>query len=203
MKAKIGLKLVCILAILCFGNIEGFTQNWYSSLNYQVTVPLADIKEFADAISPLGIGFEVGRFLNQRLAIGLNVSWNIFRGDLQQTSSGILKREKKISIILFPAMVTVRYHLKGIDKGFAPFVGVGIGGNSVVQGNDNGFLTVASVILGNNANGHFGITPEVGFTLPFSSDMTGLVKLKYNYVSEKDGFSPSHWSVNLGLMMRE
>lgn len=201
MNAKIGLKLVCVLMVLGFGNIEGFTQSLYSSVVYQVTVPGSDIKETNDGLSPLGIGIEVGGFINQRLAIGLNVSWNIFREGLEKTG-GILNKEEKIFISLMPVMVTIRYHLKGIDNGFAPFVGVGIGGNSVVQGKDHGFFTVASVILGENANGYFGIAPEVGFTLPFSSKITGLMKLKYNYVSEEDGFSPSYWGVNLGLLLR-
>ena len=199
MKAKIGLKLVCILAFLGFGNSAGFAQSWYAVMDYKLTVPVEDIKEFNDGISPLGIGLEVGRLFNQRLSIGFNVSWNIFREDLQRTSGGFLANQRKNYIRLIPVTITMRYHFKDTDKGFAPFVGVGVGEYYVKQGIDSGFFSTINIFSYEETHGYFGFAPEIGFTRPIGSAVTGVVKFKYNFVSEKDGFSPSYWGVNLGL----
>ncbi|PWJ43786.1 porin family protein [Sediminitomix flava] len=180
-----------------------FAQDNIISFNYQIGTPLGHTRSFIDNSAYNGFGIEYRHFLNDKVSIGLDMSWTNFYEDVPGYSYYNIKGDNGQDITIGgkefrygemrPLMLTSHYYL-GESGGIRPFVGLGLGINYVELSQD-----VGSVTFYDN-KWLFAMRPEIGVFVPLSPNVGILTAAKYNYsVGAGSMDAQSFMSFNFGF----
>jgi hypothetical protein len=67
-----------ILFAICLSALTVSGQDVIWKMSYEVAFPFSSTKEFADQVSWRGVSMDLDRLVNDNLAVGIGVSWNVF-----------------------------------------------------------------------------------------------------------------------------
>lgn len=181
------MKKLLIIAIILFG-MSPFVKAQMLNLNYQISVPLNQIKDFTDNTSFRGMDLEYHYFLGERFSVGAAIGWNVyyknknditgdftFRGnsDLYQITGN---QYRYINTV--PMLAVGRYYFTGSNTAVRPFVGLGLGTSWTERRLEIGQFS--SEI----SRWQFAMAPEVGMYIPVTSQFAFNVAAKYNYATQ-------------------
>ncbi len=178
-----------------------FGGDTYSAFTYNMGLPTADTKDFANAYSWRGIGLEFRKFSQSKsnTSFGLSLGWNVFHEETNETITiangrGAATGNQDRTINIFPLMVGVQVY--GGEEGRArPYVGLYGPGFVVAQRLDIGVFSFQ------DDGWNWGLAPEVGMLVPIGGGGTNLLlNVRYNYAFEGYGRGPySYIGFNVGF----
>ena len=187
--------LISVTAILL--SLNGFGQEFFTNLTYNMSVPLGSTKDFVGKTSFRGFSFELGRYITDEIAVDIRFSWHVFyeaypfgEYDLSDGTSTIYGKPFKY-INSFPMTVGIKYIFSS-GGDFLPYAGAGLGAYKINERTDMGIYYVE------NKQWHFGIYPEVGMFYQFSYSLGLNVFARYEYAF-KAGDTTSHSYINFGI----
>jgi hypothetical protein len=185
--------LICIL----LNTQYSVGQDNYSVLNWNYGYPTGGLKDFIDKSSFRGFGIEIGRGINENIAIGISASWSVFYEALDYDTyfEGNLTISGKQYRYLnaFPILITGHYF---ISPGFKvnPYLAGGIGTYSMNQ------KAVIGLHSAEKNTWHFGLYPEAGVFFYLTDDFALNLAARYNYaLKASEASSYSYLNLVLGF----
>ncbi|AUP79987.1 outer membrane beta-barrel protein [Flavivirga eckloniae] len=189
--------LSCI-AVLFINNITSAQGRNLLTANWDINFPNSDLNDFLhnEDVSLAGLSFDYRYFVKENVSVGTYFAWDFFNGSSREISNlenADVSGLKLFYVNYFPFMLNAHYYLNESEN-IQPYLGGGMGAVRSLQRTE-----VGSVALENN-NWHFGLYPEVGVLIPFSSDGGLSIGAKYNVAFEtSDSFTYSYFSINIGI----
>ena len=176
-------------------------QDWATSVTYDIGLPTSDLKDFTDETSFRGVSFDVRRFINDNVSVGLYLGWQVFKernNDVLTSLDGSDIFGTRVDYVnTFPIMATGYYHF-GKVEGIRPYAGAGIGTLRSLQRSEIGLFAFE------NNNWHFGFFPSIGVLIPVQYDFGFNLGVKYQYaLGTDDSIDYSYFSFNIGLIWME
>ncbi len=182
------------------GELLNFNSGGMVNVNWNISKPTGNTKDFIQNTSFTGISIDYRHCYKYNIVIGARTGWNRLyenKGltNIENGQTSVYNRlENKINA--FPILLAVDYMVDS-DK-FIPYAGLGIGGyfiNSSVSTNTGTESTNSF---------HFGVSPEVGITIPFIISNFGLnLSTRYNFAlktSKTDNFTWFDFNIGLSFM---
>jgi len=183
-----------------FSELLRFNSGGLINVQWNMAQPVGSMTDFVNSTSFKGINIDYRHCYKNNIILGGRIGWNNFfenkgLSNIEDgTTTSYTNLEHKVNAI--PMLVVVDYMVRS-DK-FIPYAGVGIGGyfiNSYVESNNVKTTSTNSF--------RFGVSPEVGITIPFIISNFGLnVSSRYNYVLGAGSSSDYSWfDFNIGLSL--
>ena len=159
-------------------------------VTYDVSVPLADMKDFIDKTSWRGFGLEGRWLVKPNITLGLAWHWNTFymnSDELLEIENGNVSGNQFRILYGSPLMATAFWYPRSpLDNpGFMPYLGLGAGAIWMKERLEIGIVAVEE------SSWHFGLTPELGFMVPVGYYTNFIAGARYNYAF-KSGDSPEY-----------
>ena len=168
-------------------------QDNYSVLTWNYGYPTGGLKDFIDKSSFRGFGIEIGRGINDNIAIGISASWSVFYEALDYdtyTEGNLTISGKQYRYLnVFPIFITGHYFISPGLK-INPYLAGGIGTYSMNK------KAVIGLYSAENNNWHVGIFPELGVFYNLTDDFALNLAARYNYAFENSE-APSYSYLNL------
>ncbi len=171
-------------------------------LSYQTALPMGELSDVVGNFSGRGFGLEYQYLIDDELAIGLKLGWNVFQdvgpdNGLYETESNgadVTIRGKRYSYVnAIPIMANVTYYVGTDDLDVRPLFSLGVGGMVIEDRVDIGLFTSTA------KNFHFGLSPKIGVDIPAGS-VSIVPSITYNFAPPaKDSITYSYLGFNLGI----
>ncbi len=201
------MKKLLIIAICLFG-LSPLLKAQLLNLNYQISLPMDQVKEYTDKASFRGFDLEYHQFLSERFSVGAAIGWDVFYKDKAHTS-GNFKFNKNDNVYTItgnqyryintvPMLAIGRYYLTESNTTLRPFVGLGIGTSWTEKRLEVGQFS--STI----SRWQFAFAPEIGMYIPFNDQFAFNLGARYNYGTKAaHGRVPEiqTFSFNLGIIL--
>jgi outer membrane protein W len=187
-----------ILGISLMVTSEGMTQvvDYYSTVNYAISVPLGDTRDFISNTSFRGFSFEFGRFFTKEISLGFLFAWSVyhesFPRDTYELENLTLTGNLYRYINAFPLMAVGRYYFIP-EARVRPYLGLASGTYVINRVNDLG------VHRFEHKNWHFGMAPEAGLIIGIGTEAHMNMSARYNHAFESGGDTHSWLSVQAGI----
>ncbi len=193
------MKNLYLFLFACVLSTGVFAQDNFFGMTYNMAVPLGESADFIDKYSWGAMGLEWKKMTNENVAVGVNLSWQIFSQKVDHGTIEIPELNASISgsqlryFNYFPFTLTGSYHFNPQGK-IIPFVGAGAGLYRVLQRFDiSGFAY-------DQNTWNFGLYPEVGILIPSGGSADFFVNSKYHYILPVDGgITHSYLNINVGF----
>jgi len=180
--------LLVALVVLAASPASSQPGNSTVGLAWSLTMPTGDMKEFTDDFSLRGVNLEYRRFKRSDLAFGLNVGFNVFNDDKDNTFIGenfAVTGQRWTYINTVPIYASV-FKFSGNKRDGRMFFGANAGTAWLEQRNTLGlYETVES-------NWHLALAPEIGYNFPWD-DFLGYASVRYNYLFEAGEVPAQGW----------
>lgn len=183
------MKKLLIIAICLFG-LSPFLKAQMLNLNYQMSVPLGDLKDFTNKASFRGFDVEYHQFLgaDERFSIGGAIGWNVYYKDKNDASGNFkfsgsdevytITGNQYRYINTVPMLAIGRFYFTDNNTAVRPYVGLGLGTSWTEKRLEVGqFSSTVS-------RWQFAMAPEVGMYVPLSSQFALNFGAKYNYATK-------------------
>ena len=179
---------VVMLMLLIFPLLSS-AQVLLTGVTYQVSIPLADTRDFITRPGWLGFGVDARRFIKPNLSLGLSFNWNVLR---QTGKAGDDYQFRTIKAL--PILFSGHYYL-GRKKIFKPYLAISGGAYNIHKREEK------TDAITTDDTWHFGLVPELGF-ITWTRDYLALVgNVKYHYIfASGDAGAESYLSVGVGLL---
>ena len=168
-------RILFILAIsLCCAGVAR-AQNWGTgmrqvySINYQMSVPVGESRDFIPSMSFEGININWAYFVMDNVSVGLDLSYNnythkvgqrIYRPDANTAINAAQYRYTQS----IPIKVQAKYFLNPFGPNIQAYTGLGIGALSAGE-----HIIIQDIDVWDN-NWGFLLSPEIGVLIPFGAD---------------------------------
>ncbi len=184
MKAKkTGFKWALASALIALLSLTGLAQTATSYITWDVSIPLADTKDFVNnsSIKARGISFQIRRQLRDNITVGFTAGWHVFNGtqegpvDIESDAfNGTISGKQFRYVNAFPLMASIHYET-GASRGIQAFIGLSGGGYILEE------RLEAGVFVLEKSRWMFGVIPEIGIKFPVTYDASGVLSVKYHY----------------------
>lgn len=181
------MKKLLIISIILFG-LSPFLKAQMLNLNYQISVPLGDLKDFTDKTSFRGMDLQYHKFLGEHFSLGASVGWNVFYKNMDhKTSDYTFHGSSDIYTITgnqyryvntVPMMAIGRYYFADDMASVRPFIGLGVGTSWTEKRLEIGQYA------SNISRWQFAMAPEIGMYVPLTDQLALNVGAKYNYATK-------------------
>jgi hypothetical protein len=185
------------LLLLLFGKTDTEAQAgplWWG-MTYQTSLSVGDTKNFTDQFSWRNIGVEGKSMITPNLSVGVFAGWNVFNEEVEGTvsigsvdASGYQSR----FVNAIPFLATAHYYF-GDRSRPRLFLGTGVGTYWIENKLELGLTAITL------DNWHFGMAPEVGFSIPTQGNSEAYFSAKYNYAFESGGITHSYLTFGIGF----
>ncbi len=193
------MRIFLLYIFLLLFSLASFSQTgsmW--SLQWEAAIPMGNTKTQMEKNSYKGVSFEYKKCITPNILVGGHIGLNSFFEE--KGASSIVFDNDTIygnfdnSLRAIPIMLTAGY-LLDTDK-FIPYAGIGLGVYNIRGKSVTGINEYET----ENA-WHFGLSPEVGITIPFIVSNFGLnLNTKYNLaIKTKNAPTHSWFSFGIGL----
>lgn len=155
------------------------------NINYQIALPLGDLKDFTDKASFRGMGMEYHGFLTDRISLGAGTGWNVFyenrdhaTGDFRfkgNDNTYTMTGNQYRYVNTVPLMAICRYFLAGGTSPVQPFLGLGAGTRWTEKRLEVGQYAATL------SRWQFSFAPEVGIIAPFNEQLALSAGARYSY----------------------
>lgn len=174
-------------------------QDSYTSVNYAISFPTAELAEYAPGTSFRGFLFEYrGALDNEFLAVGFDLGWNAFYEEkdydtYEQGTVSVSGKQWRYSNH-YPLLLSADYYfMPGED--FTPYVNFGVGTSYTHRKTLFGSYVIRQEAW------HFAIKPEIGIIYNVSNDTGVKVAAKYyTAFKTKDLETQSYFALSFGLV---
>ena len=179
--------LIAISALLI--STSSFGQFFYSSLSYNISVPVGSTSDFISKVSFRGLSLVVGRYITDNLAGEVRYSWSTFYEAKDYATyptddgSGDISGKQFRYINAFPLTGGLRY-VWNPSSNFSPYIAGGLGGYKINERTDMG------IYYSEDRLWRFGFYPEVGFDYDFSHNFGIVVYARYDYALKAKNSDP-------------
>lgn len=201
------MKKLFIIAICLFG-LSPFLKAQMLNLNYQMSVPFGDVKNFTDKTSFRGFDLEYHYFLGESFSIGGAIGWNVYYKEKDNTTADFrfsgneniytITGNQYRYINTVPMLAIGRYYFTDNTTAVRPFVGLGLGTSWTEKRLEVGQFS--STI----SRWQFAMAPEVGMYIPVSDQFAFNIGARYNYATKAaNGRVPeiSSLTFNIGIIL--
>lgn len=178
------MKKILLITIMLFG-LSPFLKAQLINLNYQISVPLGDIKDFTDKASFRGIDLEYHHFMGDNFSLGAAIGWNVFYHNLDHHTDDFkfygsdniytITGNQYRYINTVPIMAIGRYYFTDNTTSVRPFAGLGIGTRWTEKRLEVG--QYSSTI----SRWQFSFAPEIGMYVPLSDQFALNFGARYSY----------------------
>lgn len=178
------MKKILTLAIILF-SLSPLLKAQMLNLNYQISVPLGDVKDFTDKASFRGMDLEYHHFMGDQFSLGAAIGWNVFYHNLDHHTDDFrfsgndniytITGNQYRYINTVPIMAIGRYYFTDGRASVRPFVGLGLGTRWTEKRLEVGQYT--STI----SRWQFSFAPEVGMLVPINDQVAVNFGAKYSY----------------------
>ena len=178
------------------------------NLNYQISVPLGDLKDFTNETSFRGMDLEYHKFVTDRFSLGAAIGWNVFYQDKNHATGDFsFKGNKNIYTMTgnqyryvntVPLTAIGRYFLTDGTSAVQPFLGLGAGARWTEKRLELGQYTSTL------SRWQFTFAPEIGMMVPFNDQVALNVGARYNYATRAShGRIPElqSFTISIGLIL--
>jgi hypothetical protein len=191
-------KLLVIAAVVT--SAPAFAQGSFS-MQYSMGFGMGDSKSYINAPSFRGATMEYRHLVTDDMAIGVDVSWNVFyerrASDTYTSGTVSLTGVQYRYVNAVPIYVSVDKYF-GMGKKVNPFVGLGIGTMYTRRNTDMNLYTLET------DSWAFALRPEAGIRYDASTSVDLILALKYNYgLSTTDLPAQSYLAVNVGFVFKK
>ena len=180
------MKKLLLIAIVLFG-MGPLLKAQMLNLNYQISVPLGDLKDFTNETSFRGMDLEYHKFVTDRFSLGAAIGWNVFYQDKNHATGDFsFKGNKNIYTMTgnqyryvntVPLTAIGRYFLTDGTSAVQPFLGLGAGARWTEKRLELGQYTSPL------SRWQFTFAPEIGMMVPFNDQVALNVGARYNYAT--------------------
>lgn len=180
------MKKLLLIAIVLFG-MGPLLKAQKLNLNYQISVPLGDLKDFTNETSFRGMDLEYHKFVTDRFSLGAAIGWNVFYQDKNHATGDFsFKGNKNIYTMTgnqyryvntVPLTAIGRYFLTDGTSAVQPFLGLGAGARWTEKRLELGQYTSTL------SRWQFTFAPEIGMMVPFNDQVALNVGARYNYAT--------------------
>lgn len=201
------MKKLLIITICLFG-LSPFLKAQMLNLNYQISVPMSDVKDFTDKASFRGFDLGYHQFLGDRFSIGAVIGWNVFYQNKDKMTGNFKFSDSENTYTItgdqfryintVPMLAVGRYYFTDNNCAVRPFFGLGIGTSWTEKRLEVGQFS--STI----SRWQFAMAPEIGMYIPVTDQFAFNIGAKYNYSTKAaHGKVPeiSTFSFNIGLIL--
>lgn len=178
------MKKILTLAIILF-SLSPLLKAQMLNLNYQISVPLGDVKDFTDKASFRGMDLEYHHFMGEQFSLGAAIGWNVFYHNLDHHTDDFrfngnddiytITGNQYRYINTVPIMAIGRYYFTDSRANVRPFLGLGLGTRWTEKRLEVGQYT--STI----SRWQFSFAPEVGMLVPVNDQLALNFGAKYSY----------------------
>ncbi len=184
-----------VLGLLPFVSVA---QRSYTTLSYNIALPMGSTADYIENTSFRGVGVEYGTFITPSISLGGGISWNVFnqeQGRVTETFGEVTYTGSRFNYFnAVPIFLLPRYFfIPPGEGGFSSYAGVGIGTIYARQTFDIGGLRSEA------SDWQFALAPELGaiFKLPIGAGLN--VNVRYNTGFESSDLpATSYLGVNVG-----
>ena len=168
------------------------------TVNWDINFPTSDLHNFLnnEDISLAGISFDYRYMFSENTSVGFYFAWDFFNGSdrgLTSLDNTDVSGLRLFYVNYLPFMLSGHYYL-GESGGTRAYFGGGLGAVRSLQRTEIGTLSIE------NNNWHFGLYPEIGILIPFSTEGAVSIGGKYNVAFEtSDSITYSYFSINIGI----
>lgn len=182
------MKKIFMMIIVVFGISVG-GQAQMLNLNYQMSLPLGDQKDFISKMSFRGASMDYHYFLTERWAVGASLGWSTLYRHLDYTTGNFRLDGENVTISgdqyrylnIVPVMASFRYYFTDGDAVVLPYAGIGLGTNWAEMRLEVGDL------VAQEKGWQFAFAPEIGLVVPFSECVGLNVGAQYRYSVKASG----------------
>ena len=190
-------KFIFLVGILCLG-FSAFAQDTYTSLHYDISVPLSNTQDYIGKGSWRGVGFDYRNKISGNFAVGFSFGWHVFyeRKDFDTYTEGnvSLSGVQFRYINSFPMHVNGTYFLGNEESDFQPFIGLGIGTTSFNKRTEMGLFQSTT------KSWNFSMQPEAGFLYRVSYNTAIIGAAKYYSIFKNSKIdAQGYLSFNVGF----
>lgn len=181
------MKKILIISIILFG-LSPFIKAQMLNLNYQISVPFGDVKDFTDKTSFRGMDLGYHYFLGERFSLGASIGWNVYYQDLKHHTNDFKFRGSDESYTItgnqyryintVPILAIGRYYLSNSSASVQPYIGLGLGTSWTEKRLEVGQYA------SNISRWQFAMSPEIGMYVPLTDQLALNVGAKYNYATK-------------------
>ena len=181
-----------------FSELLQFNSGGMLSLQWNIGQPTGSMKDFTSKTSIAGINLDFKHCYRNGIILGGRAGWQNFNEDIglsnvkTRTSATYTKEINKINVV--PILVTADYLFN--SNIILPYAGMGLGVFYVSQSTE-----INNVKTYSEKSFNFGISPEIGVTIPFIVSYAGMnINTKYNYAFGAGSSSGMGWfEFNVGI----
>ncbi len=190
-------KFIFLVGILGLG-FSSYAQDTYSSLHYDIGVPLSNTQDYIGKGSWRGVGFDYRNKVSGNLAVGFSIGWHVFyeRKDFETYTEGnvSLSGVQFRYINSFPMHVNATYFLGMEDSDLQPFIGLGVGTTAF------NMRTEMGLFQSETKSWNFSLQPEAGFLYRINYNVAFMGAAKYYSIFKNSKIdAQGYLSFNVGL----
>ncbi len=190
-------KILFILGFIVTG-FSALAQDSYTSLHYDISVPLSNTQDYISKGSWRGVGFDYRNKVAGNAAVGFSLGWHVFyeRKDFDTYTEGnvSLSGIQFRYINSFPIHVNANYFLGVEDADFQPYVGLGIGTTAF------NIRTEMGLFQSETNSWNFSMQPEAGFLYKINYNVAVLAGAKYYSIFKNSKIdAQGYLTFNVGL----
>lgn len=178
------MKKLFITAICLFG-LSPLLKAQLLNLNYQMSIPFNQVKDFTDKASFRGFDLEYHYFLGERFSIGAAIGWNVYYQDKKDYTAPFrfndldniytVTGDQYRYINTVPLLAVGRYYFTDGNSRLRPYAGLGIGTSWTEKRLEVGQF--ASTI----SRWQFALAPEIGTYIPINDRFAVHIGMRYHY----------------------
>jgi len=193
-------RILLLVALIALAASPAASQPGNSSfgLAWSLSLPTGDMKEFTDDFSLRGFNLEYRRFQRSDLAFGLNVGYNVFNEEQDDTFIGenfAVTGKQWTYINTVPIYASVFKFSSSNKRDGRFFFGGNAGTAWLEQRRTLGLYETKE------DNWHLAVAPEVGYHFPWDAFL-GYASVRYNYLFEAGEVPAQGWiEIKLGFGM--
>ena len=181
------MKKLIILAVCLFG-LSPLLKAQMLNLNYQMSLPLKQVKDFTDKASFRGFDIEYHHFLGEQFSIGASVGWDVYYRDKNNATGNFhfngndntytITGNQYRYINFVPMLAVGRYYFTDKSSAVRPYIGLGVGSSWAEKRLEVGQFS--STI----SRWQFAMAPEVGMYIPVADQFAFNVGARYYYATK-------------------
>lgn len=197
-----------LLITLCLLGLSPLLKAQMLNLNYQISLPMNQVKDFTDKASFRGFDLEYHHFLREQFSLGAAIGWNVYYQDKNHTTGNFrfndndniytITGNQYRYINFVPMLAIARYYFSDRTTAVRPYFGLGLGTSWTEKRLEVGQF--ASTI----SRWQFAMAPELGMYIPVNDQFAFNVGARYYYATKAaHGKVPEiqQFSFNFGIIL--
>lgn len=193
---------------ICLIGLSPLLKAQMLNVNYQISLPMNQVKDFTNKASFRGFDVEYHQFLGEQFSIGAAIGWDVYYKDKNNATGNFrfngtdniytITGNQYRYINFVPMLAIGRYYFTDENTAVRPYAGLGLGTSWTEKRLEVGQFS--STI----SRWQFAMAPEVGMYIPVNDQFAFNVCARYYYATKAaHGRVPEiqQFSFNFGIIL--